>query len=169
MAAAELVWGCVMIKKELLQKAWPDGYLAVRGVQTVGGWVCSYKERGTTIFNDGGTAGGSFIGIRSTEPFIFVDRISEEHAAKFISDGWLLPDVDTADTATWACLLKDLADAVGFVSSWSHGLTWGGDEGTGHWTLRNGDGMRHFPAILVDDPALALVMARIQLREADES
>lgn len=83
--------------RDLLWKAYPDGYLAKRGVMTVGGW--------TYIGFD-----GRHSWVREpSEQYIN----SECDLTKIYEGrGDLLPLPDPSDTATWACLLEDLAEAV---------------------------------------------------------
>jgi len=181
------------IDKELLWRAYPDGYLAMRGVSSVEGWLCSgSNEKAShwlnkvytheTILHEGG-------------PY---------HQSR--DQGDLLPNVDPADAATWACLLQDLSSAV----TWA-GKPWGAasptkntpppadaperyslrwqqssrgveagitfslqaeahritshreeDVGSARWYATG------FPKLRTTDPARALVLARIYLREKEQ-
>lgn len=143
-----------MIDKDLLWQAFPSGYLAVRGVSTVGGWQCAGFAR------DGITD-------RWLQPkTFFVLTADHKPLLEAHSAGDLLPNVDPSDTATWACLLSKLAQFVDFSEGYSYGFTWGGDEAHGQWVLSNGDNESYyFPDIDDDDPSLALVMAIIWGRE----
>lgn len=161
-----------MIDRELLWKAWPDGYLARRGVSTVGGWLYDgfrWRKQSTNVE-------GAYLRQTPPEP-------------GEIRSGDLLPAVDPADTATWATLLLDLADARGWTGGDSSpvvtGLTWVDvrDHGVTSWVLRVHFGLhwdhhrgRHVvhetytfgstrdSDMEIYDPTLALVRARIQCR-----
>ena len=89
--------------------------------------------------------------------------------------GELLPNVDPSDAATWACLLEDLAGER------LYNLTWEREERPEYhppservawrlWHQPTGCAKQvvlHF-FIDTDDPALALVLARIQIREGKD-
>jgi hypothetical protein len=139
---------------ELLWKAWPSGYLSMRGIGTVGGW---------TYCGEGWWLPGGEADIAVHEG---MDGFHE--AAR---EGQLLPKVDPDDAATWGCLLEDLAEAAG--GTWSgRDLSWR-REGR-FWVLFGVtvfgpgevevDRWRQFTGIDTDDPGEALVQARIQLR-----
>ncbi len=139
------------IDLDLLRKAWPEGFLAMQGVSTVGGWI--FVNICWANLGDG-------------------QSFTSRHDQAAVSAGDLLPNVDPADTATWACLLRDLADAAG---SSSLNLVWMRKDRAhypeGHrvmWILKNEreDGCIRCFYIDTDDPAEALVLARIQLRKA---
>ncbi len=95
-----------MIESTDLWKAWPLGYLPKRGVLTVGGWTCLEAP----VDSQEGTSGWvraapdpdglTELGLLDGMPDARVNR------------GALLPCVDPLDTATWACLLQDLAEAL---------------------------------------------------------
>ena len=191
-----------MIDRELLWKAWPDGYLAMRGMLTVGGWHCvarrEHESLWTLLRSEGGMTtvyglpcGGPPYERRSCwRPEMDDFRLCAEL-------GDLLPQVDPqVDPATWACCKLDLARAAGVAPGprlaslgripteiswirddggwWLSALTWrgrdqepatvlpgvflGGDGG-GTWTLAR-ENIR-FRDLGTDDPALALVLARI--------
>jgi len=80
--------------------------------------------------------------------------------------GDLLPNVDPTDTATWACLLHDLATAAQIPLEPYSTVCWEPGE-NGVWVLYSfacgPTDSRHFN-VDTDDPAVALVLARIQLR-----
>ncbi len=168
------------VGKELLWKAWPKGYLAARGVRTVGGWTCMglvENEHKFWMRADFWMApdmislygrcrdDGEILGYGNASPL----NVSPWTTARKAGD--LLPNVDPADRATWACLLQDLAEAA-FVRS-SEKLNpkraldfhhW-----DGCWVVSNGVlVVQKFPNIDTDNPAEALVLARIQLREAED-
>ena len=99
------VEGRVSISPDLLWRAWPDGYLAVRGVQTVGDWHCV----------DVGAGGeGTSLWSRSTPDSGGLTELGllEGMPDARVNAGLLLPCADPGDAATWACLLRDLAEAV---------------------------------------------------------
>jgi len=94
--------------RALLWKAYPDGYLARRGVLTVGGWQCVEGEEGEDE-EDGDTSSW-------WRPIPDNDGLTELGLLRDLPDarvnaGDLLPLPDPTDTATWACLLQDLAEA----------------------------------------------------------
>ena len=162
--------------RDLLLRAWPLGYLPMRGVLTVGGWTFAgiqhkYEtERQERWFppprweHPSGFAGSDY-------------ALASMGGAVGVGD--LLPAVDPTDTATWACLLADCARAA-----------WPTEPGpfdrlalrrpvTGTWTLQASVPSLKRPgtcmglevcfgvsAIPTDDPALALVHVRIALRES---
>ncbi len=182
------------IDRDLLRKAWPDGYLGMRGVRTVGNWQCVWEDPPFEL-----EGGFSWLGSltflppsrRHSHPinglaslvrgkrawtddeFTWLDlatsktveRLDAAHEA-----GNLLPNVDPEDVATWACLLSDLAQAlVGeddvLDVAWRRATS-------AHWraavTLGAGHRVLNYPFdIDTDDPALALVLARIQMRERE--
>jgi hypothetical protein len=160
------------VDRELLWKAWPDGYLAMRGVQTLGHWQCRWAAMGGR-FGEFIRAEGNLV---QGETGLGTIRRIIVHSSEATRDdqgeharGDLLPLVDPTDTATWACLLQDLASALGLPQGF--GYRWFGCPSTG-WELHvfTPDGVQRVdgaPFIDIDasDPALALVLARIQLRE----
>lgn len=136
------------IDRDLLWKAWPDGFLVMRGVQSVGGYEC--VQDGVFIDNHGISAE-----VKGVDP----------------ESGDLLPNVDPADVATWACLLQDLGEALYRGNDVDPeiapgGLLWRPHRGD-RWILEDINGnIGHLNVGQeTDDPALALVLARIQLRE----
>ena len=164
------------IDRELLWRAFPDGYLAMRGVATVGGWQC------IVAFRDGNPNSGSGIFYSSAGHFYTMCwpegvkdamRVPEVLASAALNRGDLLPNVDPADTATWACLLAELGRTAG-LQEWRT-LDFYRD-GTKHrwmlWAFRPGSSeTRAFrgPLFDTDDPALALVRALIHLREGGDA
>lgn len=151
-----------MIPHELLWKAWPSGMVPIRGVATVGGLVYVPDHVGERWYS-------------VETPYMAT------HAA--IDAGLLLPNVDPSDTATWACLLRDLAeaaDSTGYIASGTLaylGALWRrrSDPGTAWWwelTVQlwgtTGFTQAHPFTLDTEDPATALVLARIELREREE-
>ena len=140
--------------RKLLWRAWPDGYLAMRGVATVGGYQC--------------------VGVAHTSIWTILREsreIDHPDVQIDIGRGLLLPNVDSTDTATWACLLKELdprAVALRRIPP-PYGPTWE------LWT-QHADGQHYAKRLFlndrlrqtfdIDDPAETLVRARIQRREA---
>lgn len=172
-----------MVGKELLWRAWPDGYLAQRGVQTVGGLTCVdilSPVEGLAFLCQAGT-------------FTILD--DSAHTKRVLQAGELLPLVDVSDVATWACLLADLAKATQVrwhdgdirwlrigVKTWfldvpprDHrkplnslaAATARDDHATTAALMEDRGTYLYEFHIDTDDPALALVKARIQLREAE--
>lgn len=153
------------IDRELLWKAWPDGYLAMRGVQTIGHWQCRWsamagrfgeftRAEGNLVQGDTGLGPIRRIIVNGAEPATRDDE--GEHTR-----GDLLPNIDPTDRATWACLLHDLGTSIGWTETWAleH---WPAD---GAWVLCGPNEIRHAFEFETNDPALALVLARIQTRE----
>ncbi len=153
------------IDLDLLQEAWPDGCLDIRGVATIDGW-----ER----HQSGWTAPTDRVQQHLAEAY------STEGLVEILTSGDLLPNVDPADTATWACLLKDLAEAAGVAPKPGQNLLWVKVPSArvvlrifynwGGWQLAVGDWQKTTRIgplfeIDTDDPAEALVRARIQLRK----
>ena len=172
------------IDPELLWRAFPDGYLAMRGVATVGGWQC------IVAFRDGNPNSGSGIFYSSAGHFYTMCwpegvkdamRVPEVLASAALNRGDLLPNVDPSDTATWACLLAELGRVAG-LQEWRT-LDFYRD-GTKHrwmlWAFRPGSSETRAGAAIAasvfrgplfdtDDPALALVRALIHLREGGDA
>ncbi len=150
-----------MIDRELLFRAWPDGYLARRGVSTVGGWLCE----GDTFYRHNDEGDPSRVVVSAAKRR---STLSNE-GFPLLDAGDLLPNVDPTDPATWACLLQDLAEASRSPTD-RYDLTWSNtDKGWRlfwqHRSMSNITGRAYFD-IDTDDPTLALVRARIQLQEA---
>jgi len=222
------------VDRELLWKAWPDGYLAARGVSTIGGWRCLSvvlprdpaevaKDledfvRGNAMEQDeSGFIWDSNGYIHSPDAFsedvaVPTSRWTDDvhactgsmqlsHVVVSDPDHWvalddlicealdrgdLLPNVDPADRATWACLLEDLAEALGdrferpvaandaiTAYVWKTNCCDGREDSIEmlQWrleahTFQGLVWVFHFDYdIDTDDPAEALVRARIQVRE----
>lgn len=146
------------IDRELLRKAWPEGFLATKGVGTVGGWLFD----GHRWLKISANTEGAYL--RHTQPM-----------PGEVRSGDLLPRVDPSDIATWACLKADLASAslsgMNVSLDPSTGLTWDNmginplREGVYKWVLRDGtrNPAQHF-YLPTEDQGLALVLGRIQLR-----
>ena len=154
----------------LLQKAYPLGYLPMRGVLTVGGWACHSTptpmlSRWSPAFEHGDE---KLLSLR-----VGLERENDGGAT---ARGELLPLVDPADTATWACLLADLAEAA-FGEPGTDGLRIRPSSANGdRWTIMGSSapapktGNRLGLSLLIGivptlDPALALVRMRIVFRE----
>lgn len=167
--------------RALCWRAWPAGWLPVRGVMTVTGWQFVSN---CVIFTEYGSHK------HDTGPLSrrIIHHESERHQdiEAWRVAGDLLPVVDREDVATWACVLADLAKlaglkGTGFVLSapGNYGEQWDlitdtfgggvelpvlyGDEA--HWK-----GTReYYPAFdhMTDSPELAAVLATIVLRERE--
>lgn len=145
--------------REILWKAWPKGFVPGRGVFTQGGWMCSSESPLIHTSPSGVPYGYPFVGM----------------AMAAYTGGDLLPVVDPKETATWACLLADLGAAAPLGRrydapldnlTWEKEIDYSCDDAPDAWVLRASGGRCHyFWGIETDDPALALVQARIQLRE----
>lgn len=160
------------IPVELLWKAYPKGYLSRKGVTSIGGWHCVMSIPGASYW-----VVPNFI--YQQENFKDqVYRTGHKEVELARERGDLLPELQ--DTATWFCLLADLAEATSVVDRpWSrnNGYLWvkGTEEerrdikappfwkliivDSGGWTDRlfNVD---------ADDPNLALVLARIECQNS---
>ena len=178
--------------KALLWKAWPDGYLAMRGVTALNGAVCvrvfkCRMSRGVELHPCFYLPGPDAIPGkgRPSRSAVLTPDGAQGYGASAVwwdeqwDDNWLLPHPDPADHATWACLLADLAKADGL-----HALDVIGDGSVvvGHFLTINvdldnvatctltavtQDGIRHssFWRVATEDPAEALVRVRIRVRE----
>jgi len=169
--------------RKLLRQAYPDGYLAMCGVRTIGNLLC---------VNDlcaGGHIAWRFACGAELRYFPSQGWIRSKSkllpSDDFLSDGDLLPLPGPADHATWACLLADLARAKmpGLPEPPWNSVSWyPSPKGWaisvqlvkrhkskfGPWSSRaSADWRRYFNVNGTDipDPAEALVLARAQLRE----
>lgn len=163
------------IDLDLLKRAWPKGYLPIRGVMTRKGWQCvdadkiiCFKFAYRTLI----------VSWKANDPPYETYSMSDwgrHENWKAIQRGEFLPNVDPNDVATWACLLQDLVAAsephqtlTGVQATWeprpwphegsSWGIYWKSYEGSSGATYFNFDD-------IVDDPGKALVLAKIQLNE----
>ncbi len=163
------------VDRELLWKAYPDGFLAARGVSTVGGYLigrCLESGRWCVYGGDLGS------GVNLLNPRYALDYREN----KFAEPGDLLPDLDPADDATWVCALRDLHRALlaklqtegidhsdrGFVTGLQFYQLAGSKR---QWVLRYEQavlGTVDHVFVLGETPtdtSIALAMARAQLRE----
>ena len=99
------------IDKKLLRAAWPKGYLAMRGVYTIEGWLFSSD---CLIFSEYGFYKRAVC--ERTSCVVHKAGTNNHVVQGWIDEGDLLPNVDPTDTATWACLLKNMCDLVGVIS-----------------------------------------------------
>jgi len=174
--------------RALLWQAYPDGYLAMRGVTTLGGWICldvmphppadsnpGYWHKRWYANNKSAHIAVGWGGITFTFDDMNEQRIDEAQAC-----GDLLPHPDPTDPATWACLLADLAVArwaewaegdkdpepkpygVPFLAQYERGNAW-----LLYWGHHDGSTSSFFvlKAGITEDPAEALVRACAQLRK----
>lgn len=151
------------LDRDLLRRAFPAGFLAVPGLATVGGWRC---------------AG---IGVHVGEPVWFTETPQERRLCSHLSgvidvniaEGDMLPLVDPADAGSWTIVIRDLAVACGLdvkgatgFAWWWTGRTWAltvtRENGPVEWHSRDDDEIAD-----EDNPALALTLARIAVRERD--
>ena len=100
----------------LLRRAYPDGFLARRGVLTLGGLLVTSVEdskfsRQRVTFSHG-TNGYLVFERRRGDFFTTAGVFTNARAWESLRRGELLPLPDTADPATWACLLADLQFSV---------------------------------------------------------
>ena len=155
--------------RALLWRAYPEGYLAMRGVLTVGGWTYAGETAhpnphyNSTIWARPGrfAADGTLLD-RCVPMSRSVPRQNMGPPCNVAAGGDFLPLPDPADHATWACLLADLAEASEACSAGEMGLALVQD--IAGWDLRS-----QWSKCLVgwsidtDDPAEALVLARARL------
>lgn len=170
------------IDRKLLWKAWPSGFLAMRGASTVGGWICVRTPFGCRYTNPQSWRffAPSPVFQAGQHKASSTRRLEGDAAMEAVRcQGDLLPNVDPSDVATWACLLADLAETCLVLDVRANdavvGLIWrlgdSGDPGVQAWELivyaLDYDRSRLF-LIDTDDPAEALVLARIQLQGQGE-
>lgn len=99
--------------RALLWRAYPDGYLYMRGVRTVGGWESTSRLEANGELN-------------WTRPTPDVAVIDVTHATRTLlvahATGDLLPLPCIEDHATWGCMLAELALEVGMHDAYA--LAW---------------------------------------------
>lgn len=158
---------------ELLWRAWPEGYVAKRGVMTRRDWQCVAVEPCIDGVMTSWALGGTQFPIPYYEhdpDLAEVDTLSRAAAESTLRRGELLPNVDPKDTATWACLLADLAEAVERRSparfAADRGLIFNASpEVTNEWRLIGWGSECRWAVDPTHDPALALVWCRIRERK----
>lgn len=169
------------VDRELLWRAYPDGFLAGDGVGTVGGWRCVEVAPFGSVWSGRQVDGYRYAilgGDVTKDPDGMYERRSDwrlgmDTFRAAIDLGDLLPNVDPADTATWACVKQDLANALGWP--FDGDLTWRFDFEVAHvanpgtyWSLRGATRKFFFEQALGPysmDCATAFVMARARLHE----
>lgn len=162
---------------EFLWKAWPDGYLAIPGLKTQGGWMCVSVEPSTPTTQGSAwyvkAEGGRYYG----EALLSLDtgrapkaegsdlQSQQDLLNQALERGDLLTRVDPTDRATWACLLEDLAADSACQVHLELAKT-------GSWLLRRTtwdgtDQKNYFRAFKLntEDWVEALVLIRILLRD----
>jgi len=160
----------------LLHKAYPRGFLAMRGVLTVGGWTSLGKADTPLVKVPGTMWWHPDPNRRCGALWEGWPQGSHKEVVAALAAGDLLPLVDPAETATWACLLADLAEAA-FGEPGTDGLRIRPSSGNGdRWTIMGSSapapktGNRMGLSVVMGivptlDPALALVRMRIVFRE----
>lgn len=147
--------------KALLWKAYPDGYLSTRGVHTLHRYECISSDQKACWIQWSGERverTGDAWRVNGTPT-------SQSRAHR---QGGLLPLPDVTDGATWACLLQDLAQALGWPDC--SNLVWVARVSMykGMWFLARAipgpawEGARDF-VLATEDAAEALVRAKIQI------
>ena len=157
--------------RTLLWRAYPNGYLAKRGIVSVMGWVCveARTEHETSCWWAASPElSESIVGAK-------IFRLLAGLPDCRVSAGDLLPRPDPVDAATWACLVEDLAAAAGI--KFVPGTILFGFHSIGDvWITRDDFSFEclefhRLPGILpgITDMAEALVRTRIAVREATGS
>lgn len=156
---------------DLLWRAFPEGFLAMRGVSTLGGAVCARDGLPTTFFFPQGCREYQ---IEEFGHCIVHPEPNNAWVKGVLASGYLLPWVSPEDPATWACLLRHLLRRAPRASSCPSepgvGISWQRCEWFGRpqgkWYLQVGKWESYF-AIPPNthDPALALVHAFILQKE----
>jgi len=166
--------------RELLWRAYPDGYIAMRGVHTVGGWTCIARPArlDVAVFR------------QLNDPMeVWVGADPDSASMSLVRSGDLLPLPDPGDPATWACMQANLAEAVNrrleltrnknarFTSKFcpQRGLLFT-PTATGYWTLSDGALLYQWQCVtegegfprLSEYPDEALVYVRIYEREWEQ-
>lgn len=157
--------------RALLWAAYPEGYVALRGVLTVGGWQC--------VDVDTPSDGDRTSGWRRIQPDAegLMDLgLLEGLPDARVNAGECLPLPCLEDTATWVCLLREFAEAhQGQMARRAQGSCgfswvqeWDQNDRAPYWILRVYSRLLawHSPPYAIDceDPAEALVRARAALR-----
>lgn len=153
------------IDLDLLKRAWPKGYLPIRGLLTRKGWQCVNADDSIRFKYAYGTL---VVGWKANDPPYETYSMSDwgrHENWKAIQRGEFLPNVDPNDVATWACLLQDLAQALPAPPESNCGLYWEHWEDDHVWILGGPNDFRYAFDIQADDPGKALVLAKIQLNE----
>lgn len=110
----------MVIDGDLLWQAYPTGFLARRGVCTVGGWQCVETEVITVQQPDGSKPRLTSRWLHPELGLVYSGDLPDEFGngdasdefIRWVNDGDLLPNVDPTDEATWAALKRDLAIAT---------------------------------------------------------
>jgi len=166
------------VDQDLLWKAWPGGYLAVRGVSTVGGWLCLGETEAAAVefISNRHNGAHKIVGFCAQGNPLGHDELTPMLVGELRIRGVLLPSVDPTDTVTWAAIKRDLATACGAPSDASE-ITWRrmnmGTDGAMVWMLSWEDkgsvraSVAYQFGIDTDDPALAIVIVRAHVHEQE--
>jgi len=150
-----------------LRAAWPEGFLARRGVFTVGGWTClgldPWRGRDGKYVK---TPGSRWLHPDESEVYDGEEEWRSDEFNRWIAGGDLLPDL--SDPLTFQAALIDLAEAIGWKGTnlalfeGSAGC-WGFSSNS--LTFRTVDPKCVlFPPSDTDNPIEALLLARAGLR-----
>lgn len=152
-----------------LKKAYPDGYLNMKGASTIDGWIC----QGDGVWLEYGSA-CSYASI-AVIPFEW--RASEnsqmgpEDTRINLEQGCFLPNLDPEnDPATWICAKKEFAQALGPQFN-ATALSWEKDRYDRGWWLCRSDiwavtkATSAYFDVSEEDPVTAFLKARIMYRE----
>jgi len=160
---------------ELLQAAFPLGYLAMAGVTTRSGWVCLGAQGARATFLD--VDAQALITTTGSGTTVISSALGAKRGARLLLEGFFLPQLDPArDPATWACAKRHLAELVWGAekaaqlteTEWTHthpGGSWilGVCDASGYLARGRSLG-RKFPDIDTEDPAEAICHAIVSLQ-----
>ena len=162
-----------------LRKAFDEGYLAARGVFTLGRYQCELQGEQALAF---GTSASVKARVDFGSQGIPVRNMLAPMFADVLSSGDLLPLPDPEDIATWSALLRELERRSGIVANpgkpstgwlWTSGPrdpAYRRPDEQPFWLLVVTSGpdytSRHFHGLDQVDPAEALVEALIQAKAA---
>jgi hypothetical protein len=154
-----------------LRAAYPEGFLARRGVFTVGGWTClgldPWRGRDGKYVK---TPGSRWLHPDESEVYDGEEEWRSDEFNRWIAGGDLLPDL--TDPLTFQAALIDLAEAIGWGVTGN--LAWFKNS-LGFWDLQ-ADGFtfatadpkkRTFCSFDTHDPIEALLLARAGLHSKE--
>lgn len=157
-----------MLARDVLRRAWPTGFLPIRGVRTVTNWTCCAAKSGDpkSIWIN---MSGVRVVLLAPSGHIEGSRPEDERPIVNVNAGDMLPDVNPTDPATWAACLADLVWAKD-TSSDPLALFYRAEGTDGRWwelltKLRGERTLRSYRYdFQTEDPAQALALARARVR-----